>query len=152
MKRSVFSIFLACLFLGNNAIAQDLAKEYQEVANIFSAALTNADAKSLAPLFMADCVFTDYEGTTINGKKNIVKYYEERMQRVSYQNLKIVMEEVVDIGNGNALGRGHYTATLVIEGKDAMKIKGHFQNVVKKQDGNWKIYRHLASVLPPSVS
>ncbi len=152
MKQSIFLVLSICFLFANSVFAQDIVEEYNVVADRFTQALLAADANSLAQLFTKDCVFTDHGGVTANGKKNVLAYYEERMKIVKYENLKIVPEEVVEIGDGCAFGRGYYTATVTIKGKDPMQIRGNFQNVAKRKDGEWKIYRHLASVPPPPSS
>ena len=127
--------------------AQSLDSQYEKMIVQYEKALESKDAASIASMYTNDAKFTDEN--TYTGAAMIEKYYTEAFKKATYTSMDITLDEVFSVGKDMAVGIGSYTGDLVVEPKkDKIKITGYYQNVIKKVNGKWKIYRHLSAKNP----
>ena len=150
MKSKVFLLIPIFLLAMSTVRAQSDMETYRDLAKQFSKAAESSDPTAIASLFTADAVMTSQEGHMLSGADQIAEYYASTFKMIRYENLQINTMEVMRLGDEAVYGRGDFTSKVVDANNNVMEIKGFFNNVVKIENGQWKIHRHL--VMFPQAS
>lgn len=148
MKISSVFFFLIVFAFSHQMQAQDYSKQYQKTADNFEKLLIKGDAQGIADLFTTDGQMNDLDGTNLNGPTAIKNNYSGQFSGIKYKDVDITVDEVMTLPGDYVMGRGSYTATMMMDGQ-TMKMKGFYQNLCKVIDGKLKIHRHLGLVPAP---
>ena len=143
------SFFLIALVSSNLMYSQDDMALYKKLAMDFTIAMESSNSEDLADLFTTDAVMTTQEGYILSDANQIEDYFDKTFGMITYENLVINITEMIKLNDQLVYGRGDFTSKIKTKDNQVREASGFFSNVVRIEDGKWKLYRHL--VMFPQV-
>jgi ketosteroid isomerase-like protein len=142
MRKSIFfsvMIFVAMCSIGISAQAQQYKKDVKSFTKSFQKSYNAKDHSALQKMFVADAVRVNADGTSIIGAEQIAGNYGQSFANAD-QTVDIKIGTITPVSDSKLTVTGTYTVTGKVKASgEAINITGAYDNVVIKENGQWKI-------------
>jgi uncharacterized protein (TIGR02246 family) len=142
MRKSIlFSvvIFVASFSIAVTAQAQQYKKDVKSFTKSFQKSYNAKDHNALQKMFMPDAVRVNADGTSVTGAEQIAGNYGQTFANTD-QVVEIKVVTITPVSDTKLTVTGTYTVTGKVKASgEAINITGGYDNVVVKENGQWKI-------------
>lgn len=142
MRKSImFSAFICVILLAFSvtAHAQKYKKELNSFTKNFEKSYNAKDHNALKGMFTADAVRVNADGASITGAELIAGNYAESFANAD-QVVDIKLGTITPVSDTKLTVTGTYTVTGKVKANgQPINIQGAYDNLVVKENGQWKI-------------
>jgi ketosteroid isomerase-like protein len=142
MRKSIlFSVmvFVAMCSIGVTAQAQQYKKDVKSFTKSFQKSYNAKDHNALQKMFVSDAVRVNADGTSVTGAEQIAEIYSKSFTNAD-QIVDIKIGAITPVSDSKLTVTGTYTVTGKVKASgEAINITGAYDNVVIKENGQWKI-------------
>lgn len=142
MRKSILLSVMIFVALFSNAVnvqAQQYKKEVKSFTQSFQKHYNAKDHNALQKMFVADAVRLNADGTSITGAEQIAGNYGQTFANTD-QVVDIKIGTITPVSDTKLTVTGTYTVTGKVKASgEAINITGAYDNVVIKENGQWKI-------------
>jgi uncharacterized protein (TIGR02246 family) len=142
MRKSILCfmlMFVAVCSVSVTANAQQYKKEVKAFTSSFQKSYNAKDHNALQKMFAADAVRVNADGTSITGAEQIAGNYGQTFANTD-QVVEIKVGTITPVSDTKLTVTGTYTVTGKVKASgEAINITGAYDNVVIKENGQWKI-------------